>query len=146
MKTKRQNAILSIINEKAIKTHGQLVEELKKMGFSITQATVSRDIKELGLIKVSQGDGGSVYASSSQTRQDRRMDIFTNSVIYLDYASNMVVIKTYPGLASGVAASLDAVFHEKIMGSIAGDDTIFVMTRDTQTAGWICGELNKMLG
>lgn len=145
MKTKRHNAIITIINEMDIKTHDQLVGELNKRGYNVTQATISRDIKELGLVKITKPGKGSVYALGGSPSAGRKTTaLFATSVIKVDYAGNMAVIKTYPGMASGVAASLDSVFHEKIMGSIAGDDTIFVMTRNEETAAGICREIGIM--
>ena len=129
MKYKRQGQILRIIHEKNIKTHEQLIGELNKCGYNVTQATVSRDIKELGLIKIPLPDGGSVYSSSKDIPEelDRRINMITDTVISVDYAMNNIVVKTYPGMASAVAASVDASMRNEFLGSIAGDDTLLII-------------------
>lgn len=137
MKNKRQLAIISIINEKPIKTHEQIVSELEKRGFNVTQATVSRDIKELCLIKKPDG----VYAVADTLVVDNGYQAFTNSVTSVEYACNMIVIKTSPGLASAVAAFVDTNIGREIMGSIAGDDTIFIVLKSEETAKYVCTKL-----
>lgn len=146
MKYKRQGQILKIIHEKNIKTHDQLIRELEKSGFSVTQATVSRDIKELGLVKIPLPDGGSVYSSSKEIPDelDRRINMITDTVRSVDYAMNNVVVKTYPGMASAVAASVDASMRGDFLGSIAGDDTLLIITRSEEKAAEITEKLMKL--
>ena len=145
MKYKRQGQILRIIHEKNIKTHEQLIGELNKCGYNVTQATVSRDIKELGLIKIPLPDGGSVYSSSKDIPEelDRRINMITDTVISVDYAMNNIVVKTYPGMASAVAASVDASMRNEFLGSIAGDDTLLIIARNEEKAAEIAEKLKN---
>ena len=132
MKYKRQGQILRIIHEKNIKTHEQLIGELNKCGYNVTQATVSRDIKELGLIKIPLPDGGSVYSSSKDIPEE------------LDRRINNIVVKTYPGMASAVAASVDASMRNEFLGSIAGDDTLLIIARNEEKAAEIAEKLIQL--
>ena len=138
MKYKRQGQILRIIHEKNIKTHEQLIGELNKCGYNVTQATVSRDIKELGLIKIPLPDGGSVYSSSKDIPEelDRRINMITDTVISVDYAMN--------GMASAVAASVDASMRNEFLGSIAGDDTLLIIARNEEKAAEIAEKLIQL--
>lgn len=145
MKQKRQTAILSIIGEKKINTHSKLIEELNKLGFCVTQATVSRDIKELGIIKVLDNNGRYIYSLNESPQKDVQLNVFSNSVIHIDFAQNIVVIKTHPGTASAVAASLDETMKEQILGSIAGDDTVFMVTHSLEQAKEVCNKLCDMI-
>ena len=142
MKYKRQGQILRIIHEKNIKTHEQLIGELNKCGYNVTQATVSRDIKELGLIKIPLPDGGSVYSSSKDIPEelDRRINMITDTVISVDYAMNNIVVKTYPGMAS----SVDASMRNEFLGSIAGHDTLHIIARNEEKAAEIAEKLIQL--
>ena len=146
MKYKRQGQILRIIQEQNIRTHEQLIGELQKKGFSVTQATVSRDIKELGLIKIPLPGGGSVYSSSSDIPEelDRRINMITDTVRSVEYAMNDIVVKTYPGMASAVAASVDSAMRGEFLGSIAGDDTLLIIAADENKAEELCTKLRKL--
>ena len=146
MKYKRPAQILRIIHEKNIKTHEQLIGDLNKCGYNVTQATVSRDIKELGLIKIPLPDGGSVYSSSKDIPEelDRRINMITDTVISVDYAMNNIVVKTYPGMASAVAASVDASMRNEFLGSIAGDDTLLIIARNEEKAAEIAEKLIQL--
>lgn len=146
MKYRREGQILKIIHEQNIKTHEQLIGELNKIGFNVTQATVSRDIKELGLIKIPMPGGGSVYSSSNDIPEelDRRINMLTDTVRSVDYAMNNVVVKTYPGMASAVAASVDASMRNDFLGSIAGDDTLLIITRNEEKSAEITEKLRKL--
>lgn len=146
MKYRRQGQILKIIHEQNIKTHEQLISELNKCGFNVTQATVSRDIKELGLIKIPLADGGSVYSSSDDIPDelDRRINMITDTVRSVEYAMNDIVIKTYPGMASAVAASVDASMRGEFIGSIAGDDTLLIIAANEEKAAEITEKLRKL--
>ena len=123
MKYKRQGQILRIVHEQNIKTHEQLIEELEKCGYKVTQATVSRDIKDLGLVKIPMPSGGSVYSSPDDIPEemDRRINVITDTVRSVEYALNSVVVRTYPGMASAVAASVDSTMRGDFLGSVAGD-------------------------
>ena len=145
MKYKRQGEILKIIKSKKIKTHEQLIEELNKAGFSVTQATVSRDIKEMGLIKAPDSDGGSVYAVAGELAGDgKHINIFSDAVRDIECALHTVVVRTYPGMASAVAASVDSVMHNEFLGSIAGDDTLLIIASDEEKAEEIVRKLRKI--
>lgn len=141
MKDKRQSAIISIINERPIKTHEQLVAELQIRGFNVTQATVSRDIKELCLIKNPEG----IYCVSDNFIHDNRYGSFAESVKSIDFAGNIVVVKTKPGTAPAVAAFTDEAISEEILGSIAGDDTIFIAVKDNERTKYVCQRLRSIL-
>lgn len=144
MKYKRQGQILKIIKSKKIKTHEQLIEELNKSGFSVTQATVSRDIKEMGLIKAPDPEGGSMYAMASGiSGEGKPINIFSDAVRDIECALHTVVVKTYPGMASAVAASVDSAMHNEFLGSIAGDDTLLIIASDEEKAAEIMKKLRK---
>ena len=146
MRQKRQSQILKIISNKDIKTQEQLTEELKSLGFDTTQATVSRDIKELGLIKISSSDGGYKYAPKQPTGtvEPKHIDIFSGAVISVTYALHTIIIRTYPGMAQAVCASCDALIGNKVLGTIAGDDTILIITASEKEALEMCEELKRI--
>ena len=145
MKYKRQGQIIKIIKEKQIKTHEQLIDELNKAGYNVTQATVSRDIKDLGLIKLPVQGGGSVYAVSQISEQDsdRQLNMFSDAVLDIDCALHTVVIKTYAGMAQAVAASVDALMKNEFLGSVAGDDTVLIIAASPESASDIAEKLRK---
>ncbi|MGI6558993.1 MAG: arginine repressor [Limnochordia bacterium] len=138
MKNVRQAAMLNIIRSKAIATQTELAEELRKRGISVTQATISRDIKELGLIKVADEGGTYRYVrpqrlgASDVLRRAQRA--FIDYVIDVDYAGNLIVVKTLPGTAQAVAAALDDLAWPEIVGTIGGDDAILVIVRQEEAA------------
>ena len=136
MKQKRHSKILSIITEKDVKTQEQLTQALKDAGFMVTQATVSRDIKELGLIKIPLSDGAYKYAVTKEEKKDNRenLSIFSRSVLGIEAAMHTVVVKTHSGMASAVAASLDTFLANDMLGTIAGDDTILVIAQNPEKA------------
>lgn len=146
MKYKRQGQIIKIIKEKDIKTHEQLIDELEKAGFTVTQATISRDIKELGLIKIPVQGGGSIYSISdiAESSADKKIDMFLDTVINVECALHTVVIKTYPGMAQAVAASVDSLMKHEFLGSIAGDDTVLIIASDVNAAEEINEKLRKI--
>lgn len=136
MKYKRQNKIIKIVKSMPIHTHDELIDNLKKEGFNVTQATVSRDIKELGFIKVPTSDGTSVYSVPEQAPDVSiaRVDMVAESVKNVVAAMHTVVINTYPGMASAVAAAIDGTLKSDMLGSIAGDDTVLIITISTEKA------------
>lgn len=137
MKIKRQSRIVELIKEHEIETQDKLVEILNSEGFNVTQATISRDMRELKLTKVATGDGGQKYAilTSGDIQISERLGrIFRDGVISMDYAQNMIVIKTLNGMAMAVAAALDSMGNNEVMGTIAGDDTIFCVVKTEQKA------------
>ena len=149
MKNVRQNEILKIVQTKDVETQEQLLDELKARGFSTTQATISRDIKELRLVKELTGSGGYRYAQSdrksSSTSDTRLRNIFKEGVISVDVAQNIVVVRTMPGLASAACSALDAMAIEGMVGSLAGDDTGILIMRDNMSAQQFSGEVHKLL-
>lgn len=138
MKFRRQAKILQLINEEPLETQEELSNRLREEGIETTQATVSRDIKELRLIKVMTPDGSYRYASAA-TQQDSVMQkrietIFRESVTSAETAQNILVIKTLPGLANAAAYAIDAMGDPTVVGTLAGDDTVFCVMRDNASA------------
>ena len=148
MKRARQAEILNIIQAVDVETQEQLLDELKARGFSATQATISRDIKELRLVKELSG-GGYRYASSERkglADSDARLrNIFKEGVTSVDRAQNIVVVRTMPGLASAACAAIDGMEIGDLVGSLAGDDTAILIMRDNEKAAAFCDEIHKML-
>ena len=149
MKSKRQAEILRIIEDVDVETQDQLLSELKARGVTSTQATISRDIKELHLIKELTGYGTYKYAVSgrisSMNIAGRLWAIFKEGVPSFDRAQNIVVLKTMPGLASAACAAIDGMEIGDLVGSLAGDDTAILIMRDSEKAEAFCDEIHKML-
>lgn len=148
MKYSRHTKIFEIIENKDIETQDELASELRSAGFQVTQATVSRDIKEMRLIKVLTKDGRYKYASIREKEgvvNERFLKIFRNSVTSLDYAGNIIVIKTLVGSASAAAVSIDALNMKHIVGSIAGDDTIFLLVKEQEYVQEIIKQFKELL-
>ena len=149
MKAKRQAKIMEIISNTDLETQEQLQKALQDVGFSCTQATISRDIKELRIVKELTGFGTYRYTTAAKevpTGFTGRLNtIFRECVTSFDYAQNIVVIHTLPGLANGAASALDAMRLTVVLGTIAGDDTVFVVMRDTNAAAAFCGEIKGLL-
>ncbi|HKM39718.1 MAG TPA: arginine repressor [bacterium] len=133
MKVRRQMKIMELIANRSIQTQEELANLLSQSGFDVTQATVSRDVKELRLIKAPLGENKYGYALPPDLPRggiDPRLKrIFRESVINMDYSENLIVIKTLPGSAQGVAYAIDNMDWEEILGSLAGDDTILVIVK-----------------
>ena len=149
MKTKRHSKILELISERDINTQEELLAYLKATGFDVTQATVSRDIKELRLVKTMVSDGKYRYASSvSDSNADigTKYAVFSQSTKSVDCAGNMVVVKCFNGMANAACAVLDAMNHEGVVGTLAGDDTIFVLMRDEKSATTLVGKIKELIG
>ncbi|MCR4719934.1 MAG: arginine repressor [Firmicutes bacterium] len=146
MKQKRQQQILKIISESDIKTQEELTYALKSAGFLVTQATVSRDIKELGLIKLSLSDGTYKYAITQEEKKDNKehISIFSKSVLSIKSAMHTIVVKTSSGMANAVAATLDSVLKNEVLGTIAGDDTILIILDSEEQAEKMSSRLLKM--
>ncbi len=138
MKPGRQNLILEIISEQAIETQHQLLEALTERGVKSTQATLSRDIKDMRLVKELGNDGKYRYVPAAKVESedfDRRLKkIFRESVISYDVAQNLLVIKTLPGLAPAACSAIDAMDINGLVGTLAGDDTAFLAMRDNELA------------
>ncbi len=137
MKERRQNAILEIVNEMCVKTQEELSDALIRRGFDVTQATVSRDIKELRILKKQTGGGCRYVAPEPSVLEEntgRVHSIFKNAAKSVECAMNLIVIKTLPGLADAAAITLESMEWPEILGTIAGDDTVFVAARDGEAA------------
>ena len=149
MKSQRQAKIMEIISVTNVETQEQLLKELQDGGFTCTQATISRDIKELHIVKELTSLGTYRYTTASRevptTFSNRLNTIFRESVNGYDYAQNIIVIHTLPGLAGAAASALDAMNLSVVLGTIAGDDTVFVVMRDTNAAAAFCGEIRNLL-
>lgn len=148
MKNVRQSEILNIVQTKDVETQEQLLEEPRARGFTTTQATISRDIKELRLVKELTGSGGYRYALSerkaSSTSDARLRNIFKEGVVSVDVAQNIVVVRTMPGLASAACSALDAMEIDGMVGSLAGDDTGILIMRDNTFAQQFSSEVHKL--
>ena len=149
MKSQRQTKILEIIASKDIETQEQLLEELRQAGFRSTQATISRDIKELRILKDLTAMGTYRYTIGSKETtnafSNRLNSIFKESVISYDYAQNIVVVKTLPTLAPAAGRAIDAMNMSVVVGTLAGDDTLLIIMRDVQSAIGFCIEIKKLL-
>lgn len=149
MKNARQGEIIKIIQSMDVETQDQLLEELRARGFSTTQATISRDIKELRMVKELAKNGGYRYTLSERkpsTAVDTRLrTIFKEGVVSADVAQNLVVVRTMPGLASAACSALDGMEIEGMVGSLAGDDTGILIMRDNAAAQQFSAEIHKLL-
>ena len=149
MKSQRQAKIMEIISTTNVETQEQLLQELQDAGFTSTQATISRDIKELRIVKELTSLGTYRYTTSSRempgTFSSRLNTIFRECVTGFDYAQNIVVIHTLPGLANAAASAVDAMNMSVVLGTLAGDDTMIVIMRDTNSAAAFCGEIKSLL-
>ena len=149
MKNDRQNRILEIIERENVETQEQLQQRLQEQGVICTQATISRDIKQLHLVKEPVGQGKYRYTVSSQRSRlnvaDKLRGIFRESIVSIDNAQNIVVIKTMSGLANAAAAAVDSMNVPYMVGSLAGDDTAFLVMRDAESAKNFCEEVHEML-
>jgi len=148
MKQKRHAAILTLINNQEVETQEDLALLLKEEGFGVTQATVSRDIKELKLTKAPGESGVYKYVQPQKQSEDhssRQLMILSRAVTKVDFAQNMVVIKTHSGMAQAAAAVLDGLALTEIVGTLAGDDTIFCVTRTEETAMQLVNRIKRLL-
>lgn len=148
MKFKRQSKIIEIIRNNDVETQEELMSKLREMGFLVTQATVSRDIRELALTKITVKNGKQKYdfvAHSDTEFLDRIYRIFKDAVISIDYAQNILVIKTLDGMAMAVAAALDAMDKPQIIGTIAGDDTLFCVLKNEKNIPVLVEKLNEIM-
>ncbi len=151
MKNKRQDSLLKMIRENVISTQEDLMNSLLDLGYKVTQSTVSRDIKELRIVKALDSEGNYRYISAFDSapadneKTDKYTDIFANAVISIKHSMNDIVIKCYPGMASSACVAVDSLYKDMILGSLAGDDTIFIITESEEAATTLAKELNKML-
>ncbi len=148
MKSSRQLVILELIREKDVETQEELADELRNKGFQVTQATVSRDIKELRLLKVLSSTGAYKYATADKAESglsERFIRVFSDSVMSMSHAYNQIVIKTLSGSANAAAEAVDSLNWPEIMGTLAGDNTIFLLTRSVDDVAKVMERLNGML-
>ena len=148
MKTERQNKILDLIVKKEIGTQEELLDELNKAGYHVTQATVSRDIREMKLTKIALSDGKLRYVAYRKTKEDlskKYHRIFRDAFLSMDTAMNILVIRTVSGMAMAVAAALDDMEFPEIVGSIAGDDTVMCAIRSLDDCAVVMRKLEDIL-
>ena len=149
MKSQRQAKIMEIISTRNIETQEQLLEALQNEGFRGTQATISRDIKELRIVKELTSLG--TYRYTTPTKEvsgsfsSRMNTIFKECVIGFDYAQNIVIVRTLPGLASAAGSAIDSMNLSIVVGSLAGDDTVMIVMRDNNAAAAFCGEIKNLI-
>lgn len=148
MKYNRHAKILDIIENYDISTQDELAEKLREQGLDVTQATISRDIKELRLVKVMDTEGKTKYTvinNDSGVLSEKLLSVLRGGYVSSDYANNILVIKTLPGMASAVASSIDSLGWMAIIGTIAGDDTIMVITRAERIAEELQEKISQLL-
>lgn len=148
MKVKRQSKILELIRNNDIETQEELQAYLVKDGFAVTQATVSRDIRDMKLTKIATNDGKQKYVAlndNSEDMSEKYVRVLKDGYISMDMAQNILVIKTVSGMAGAVCASIDAMNIHEIVGSIAGDDTIMCAIRTTEDTIAIMKKLRKIV-
>ena len=148
VKSQRQAKILEIISTINVETQEQLLQELEQAGFRSTQATISRDIKELRIVKELTTLGTYRYTTAAKevptSFSNRLNTIFRECVTRYDYAQNLVVIHTLPGLANAAASAIDSMNLSVVVGTLAGDDTVMVVMRDNNAAAQFCGEVSNL--
>ena len=148
MKTKRQTKMLELIKKHDIETQEELSDYLQKEGYQVTQATVSRDIRELKLTKVAMSNGRQKYAALTEANEDlseKYTRVFRDAFVSMDMAHNILVIKTVSGMAMAVAAAIDAMHLHEIVGCIAGDDTIMCAVRSVDDTIAVMSRLRKLV-
>lgn len=149
MKAQRQAKIVEIISNANVETQEQLLQALTDLGFSSTQATISRDIKELRIVKELTSLGTYRYCvpekDAPPALSDRLNNIFRECVISVDYAENLVVIHTLPGMANAAASALDAMRSGAVLGTLAGDDTVVIVMREGHAAAAFSGEIKAVI-
>lgn len=148
LKSKRHNKILEIINKIDIETQEELAEELKKANFDVTQATVSRDIKMLKLVKMQSSSGKYKYVAPNKEANDintKLTSILRNAAVSVENVDKFVVVKTLTGSAMAVAEAIDTLFDTEVAGTIAGDNTIFILVRTLDKAEELVDKVRKMI-
>ncbi len=148
MKKQRQTRILEIISNTDIQTQEEITQLLRDEGFKVTQATVSRDFKELMLVKNASQSGNSVYAVNKVHEHIGKVKLnnaMVESIVSVTYSMNNVVIKTFPGLAQAVASGVDMLNLESVLGCVAGDDTIIVVTDDQESAAEFSKKIKELM-
>ena len=148
MKSQRQTRILELVAKYEIETQEEMMSRLQSEGFKVTQATVSRDLRELKLMKTLTARGTYRYSVNSgrqHTGNVKLNNAMVDSIIQVDYSLNNVVIKTYPGMAQAVASAVDALNMHSILGCVAGDDTIIIVTRSEESSKEIKEKITELM-
>ncbi|MGI6358140.1 MAG: arginine repressor [Bacillota bacterium] len=149
MKERRQAKILELISQQHVETQEQLLAALQELGFRTTQSTISRDIKELGLVKSPVGDGRLAYTQmegqAGNSLTDRMVRTLRNALLSIDYSGNFMILKTFSGGAHAAAAALDKLAYPEVMGTIAGDDTILIILKDAARAEAVAMRLRQLM-
>ena len=149
MKSQRQAKIMEIISNRNVETQEQLLALLQDEGFRATQATISRDIKELRIVKELTSLGTYRYTTANSevasSFSNRLNTIFRECVTGFDYAQNIIIVRTLPGLASAAGSAIDAMNMSMVVGSLAGDDTVMIVMRDNNSAAAFCGEIKNLI-
>ncbi|MDP4092045.1 MAG: arginine repressor [Bacillota bacterium] len=148
MKYNRHAKILEIIEKNVIETQEEIADKLKEAGMDVTQATISRDIKELRLVKSMTPDGRSRYSAlmkAENVTSYKLMRIFAETFVSSDYANNIVIVKTLPGMAHAAASAIDSMGWPEIVGTVAGDDTIMIICRAEKIAEEITDKFEKIV-
>ena len=149
MKKNRQEKMLELIAKYEIDTQDELIERLRDHGYDVTQATVSRDIRELKIAKLTTGKGTYRYVLPKQQPEPGAAMKFSStlidSIISVDHACNMVVLKTFAGLAQAVAVGIDGMNMHQVLGCVAGDDTIMIVSRDEECATVIADHIRRLI-
>ncbi|MBE7058747.1 MAG: arginine repressor [Ruminococcaceae bacterium] len=148
MKNKRQIEILKIISEQEIETQEEILNQLSERGYTATQATVSRDIKELNLVKVNGQKKKTKYAQltgKALTIPEQLLPVFAHGFVSADYANNLVIVKTLPGMAQAVASAIDSLELSETLGTIAGDDALLMVCRTEEYAGTVVETLRNLV-
>lgn len=149
MKYNRQNEIIALISELEIETQEELSEQLRRRGYMVTQATISRDIRELKLVKVAGAGGKYKYAlphHEENAISSKFYNLLVETLTGVDSANNIVVVKTCAGMAQGAGAAIDSMGRDDIVGSVAGDDTIIIVMRTNEAAAILVSELREIIG
>ena len=149
MKNARQQKILELIEKYEIDTQETLILRLREVGYKVTQTTVSRDIKQLNLVKGVTAQGTYKYVAPSIGKNNNvpvPNSAITDSIIKIEAAGNIIVVKTFSGMANAIAVCVDSLHHDEIIGSVAGDDTILLVVKDNQLAEEIADELKLAFG
>lgn len=148
MKKKRLDKIIEIITAHEVETQDELIDYLREEGYEVTQATVSRDIRELKLTKIMTGRGNYRYVRSGGDPTAKGLHInhaLSDAILRVDSAENLVVVHTYPGMAQAIALEVDHLQHGGILGSVAGDDTILIVASDKACAATISEQIKEMI-
>ena len=149
MKNARQQKILELVEKYDIDTQETLINRLSEAGYNVTQTTVSRDIRHLNLVKGVTSKGTYKYVVPSVDRSNNVLvpnSAITDSVVKIEAAGNIVVVKTFSGMANAIAVCIDSIRHDDIVGSVAGDDTILLVIKDNEAAEMLTYDLRKIFG